>query len=46
MHSLFVGLIAVIIFMSAAWVVAGKLGIFDFIGNKVMKLKNIFKEEK
>ncbi|WP_410991139.1 hypothetical protein [Bacillus cereus] len=46
MYSLFVGFIAAMIFISAAWVVAGKFGVFDFIGNKVMKFKNIFKEEK
>ncbi|WP_176546173.1 hypothetical protein [Bacillus wiedmannii] len=46
MYSLFVGFIAVMIFISAAWGVAGKLGVFEFIGSKVIKLKNIFKEEK
>ncbi|WP_168176178.1 hypothetical protein [Bacillus anthracis] len=46
MYSLFVGLIAVIIFILAALVVAGELGVFEFIGNIVLKIKNIFKEEK
>ncbi|WP_170951697.1 MULTISPECIES: hypothetical protein [Bacillus cereus group] len=46
MYSLFVGFIAVMIFISVAWVVAGKLGVFEFIGNVVLKIKNMFKEEK
>ncbi|EOP80890.1 TPA: hypothetical protein QCU24_000530 [Bacillus cereus] len=46
MYSLFVGFIAVMFFISVAWVVAGKLGVFEFIGNVVLKIKNMFKEEK
>lgn len=45
MYSLFVGLIVVMIFIAATWVGAGKLGVFDWIGNAVMKLKNICKGE-
>lgn len=46
MYSLFVGFVAIMIFISAAWVVAGKLGVFECIGNLVLKIKNMFKEEK
>ncbi|WP_176520625.1 hypothetical protein [Bacillus cereus] len=46
MYSLFVGFIAVMIFISVVWVVVGKLGVFEFIGNVVLKIKNMFREEK
>lgn len=46
MYSLFVGFIAVMIIISVAWIVAGKLGVFEVIGNLVLTIKNIFKEEK
>ncbi|MCC2443253.1 hypothetical protein P9Z39_20985 [Bacillus thuringiensis] len=46
MFSLFVGLIAIMVIISAVWITAGKLGVFDFIGNTVLKIKDIFKEEK
>ncbi|EJR53590.1 hypothetical protein IIO_05939 [Bacillus cereus VD115] len=46
MFSLFVGIIVFIMVLSFLWIVAGKLGVFEFIGNIVLKSKNIFKEEK
>lgn len=46
MFSLFVGIIVFIIVLSFLWIVAGKLGVFEFIGNVVLKIKNMFKEDK
>lgn len=44
MFSLLVGLILLIFLLIAVWVIAGKLGAFDFIGNMLSKIKNFFKE--
>ncbi|WP_176544709.1 hypothetical protein [Bacillus wiedmannii] len=46
MFSLFVGIIVFIMMLSVLWIMAGKLGVFEFIGNVVLKIKNMFKEEK
>ncbi|EJR67506.1 hypothetical protein IIO_00494 [Bacillus cereus VD115] len=46
MFSLFVGIIFFIIILSFLWIMAGRLGVFECIGNVVLKIKNIFKEEK
>ncbi|WP_416493012.1 hypothetical protein [Bacillus mycoides] len=46
MFSLLVGIIVFIMMLSFLWIMAGKLGVFEFIGNLVLKIKNIFKEEK
>lgn len=46
MFSLFVGIIVFIIVLSFLWIVVGKLGVFEFIGNVVLKIKNMFKEDK
>lgn len=46
MFSLFVGIIVFIMMLSFLWIMAGKLGVFEFIGNVVLKIKNMFKEEK
>ncbi|KIP25828.1 hypothetical protein BG10_3068 [Bacillus thuringiensis serovar morrisoni] len=46
MFSLFVGIIVFIMVLSFLWIIAGKLGVFECIGNVVLKIKNLFKEEK
>ncbi len=45
MFSLFVGIIVCIMVLSFLWIVSGKLGVFECIGNVVLKIKNMFKEE-
>ncbi|WP_215556794.1 hypothetical protein [Bacillus mycoides] len=45
MYSLVVGVVLLVLVLSAVWFVVGKLGIFDWIGNFALKMKNIFKEE-
>lgn len=37
MFSLFVGLIAIMVIVSAVWIIAGKLGVFEFIGNALVR---------
>ncbi|MFB9761370.1 MULTISPECIES: hypothetical protein [Bacillaceae] len=46
MFSLLVGLILLVFLLIGIWVIAGKLGAFDFMGNVAAKIKNFFKEEK
>ena len=46
MFSLLVGLILLLFLLIGIWVVAGKLGAFDFIGSIASKIKKFFKEEK
>ncbi|WP_165350676.1 hypothetical protein [Ectobacillus funiculus] len=46
MFSLLVGLILLVFLLIGIWVIAGKLGAFDFMGNVAVKIKNFFKEEK
>ena len=45
MFSLLVGLILLFFLLIAVWIIAGKLGVFDFIGNIASKVKNFFREE-
>lgn len=46
MFSLFVGIIVFIMMLSVLWIMAGKFGVFEFVGNVVLKIRNTFKEEK
>jgi len=46
MFSLFVGIILLIILLSVLWIGLGKIGAFDFAYKLLIKLSNIFKEEK
>ncbi|EJR91157.1 hypothetical protein IKE_05747 [Bacillus cereus VD196] len=44
MFSLVVGVVLVMMILSVIWFIAGRLGIFERIGNVALKIKNIFKE--
>ncbi|CUB12801.1 hypothetical protein BN2127_JRS1_04590 [Bacillus cereus] len=45
MYSLVVGIVLLGLILSVVWLLAGKLGIFEWIGNIALKIKNSFKEE-
>ncbi|MCU5581198.1 hypothetical protein OCF65_11945 [Bacillus toyonensis] len=45
MYSLVVGVVLFVMILSSVWFVAERLGIFEWIGNVVLKIKNSFKEE-
>lgn len=45
MFSLVVGVVLVVMILLVVWFVSGKLGIFEWIGNVALKIKNSFKEE-
>ncbi|QEM43193.1 hypothetical protein CHOTACABRAS_139 [Bacillus phage Chotacabras] len=43
MYSLLVGILLVLILLMGLWVMAGKKGIFEYIGDLVVKFINTFK---
>jgi hypothetical protein len=46
MFSLAVGVVLLVMILSLVWFVAAeKLGVFEWIGNVALQIKNIFKEE-
>ncbi|MEK4503998.1 hypothetical protein ACQVTU_32705 [Bacillus cereus] len=45
MFSLAVGVVLLGMILSLVWFVAEKLGVFEWIGNVALQIKNIFKEE-
>ncbi|WP_436866793.1 hypothetical protein [Bacillus fungorum] len=45
MYSLVVGMALCVIILSSFWLLAGKLGVFEWIGNVALKIKNSFREE-
>lgn len=45
MFSLAVGIVLVMIILLFVWFLAEKLGVFEWIGNVALKIKNIFKGE-
>ncbi|MEK4841061.1 hypothetical protein [Bacillus sp. FSL L8-0152] len=45
MYSLVVGVVLFVMILSSIWFVSGKLGVFEWIGNIALKIKNSFREE-
>ncbi|MEK4614264.1 hypothetical protein [Bacillus sp. FSL K6-0067] len=45
MFPLAVGVVLLVMILSLVWFAAEKLGVFEWIGNVALQIKNIFKEE-
>lgn len=45
MGSILVGAVLAGVVVIALWGIAGHFGLFDYIGNKITKIENFFKED-